>query len=150
MTSSSRQPELPFSGGEPDNPPEAGDGPLVSLLSLKLLLLAFFILLNAMSELEALKVRAVLESVTKAFDGRLVVEENVARSAAAEGPLEGAEIFLKETGRIFNSLLPAVSRAESARSRSLIVELPIGTFFPKESAGCRRGGACSLTGSPSI
>ena len=51
MTSSSRQSELPFGGGEPANPPEAGDGPLVSLLSLKLLLLAFFILLNAMSEL---------------------------------------------------------------------------------------------------
>lgn len=104
---------------------------MLSLLSLKLLLLAFFILLNALSDLEALKVRAVLESVTKAFDGRLVVEQNEALSAAAEGPLDGAEIFLKSSGRLFESLLPAITRDVSTKGRVLVVELPIGTFFPE-------------------
>ena len=54
---------------------------LISLLSLKLLLLAFFILLSALSEFETLKVRTALQSVTEAFDGRL----NVAHYRAANG-----------------------------------------------------------------
>lgn len=125
-----------MTGSPNDNPSiraksGSGDGAMVSLLSLKLLLLAFFILLNALSDLEALKVRAVLESINQAFDGRLLVEQNEALSAAAEGPLDGAEIFLKASGRLFDSLLPALTRDVSTKGRMLIVELPIGTFFPE-------------------
>jgi hypothetical protein len=104
---------------------------LLSLLSLKLLLLAFFILLNAMSDLEALKVRAVLESVTKAFDGRLNVENNVTLRGAADGPLDGTQLLLEGVGDLFRDMLPAVHKENTATSSAMVFELPIGTFFAK-------------------
>ncbi|MDX1401444.1 MAG: hypothetical protein R3245_05945 [Kiloniellales bacterium] len=117
----------------------AGEGPMLSLLSLKLLLLAFFILLNALSEIEALKVRAVLESVTKAFDGRLIVEENAAIRRAALGPLDGSEIVISDLEKYFHSLLPAFSVDENLRSRKLIVELPAGSFFAEDARRLHSG-----------
>ena len=111
----------------------------MSLLSLKLLLLAFFILLNAMSDLEALKVRAVLQSVTKAFDGRLNVESNVTLRGAADGPLDGTQLMLAEVGHLFRDMLPAVHEENGPTSSFMAVELPIGTFFSKGSSRLQAG-----------
>ena len=120
-------------------PSDSGSNSLISLLSLKLLLLAFFILLNALSDLEALKVRAVLESVTKAFDGRLNVESNITVRGAAEGPLDGADLMLVEIGELFQDMLPAVSKENTSTSSVMVLELPIGTFFARTSSRLQAG-----------
>ena len=44
---------------------------IVLLLSLKLILLAFFILMNALSEFETRRTETVLDSVSRAFRGSI-------------------------------------------------------------------------------
>ena len=44
---------------------------MMLLLSLKLILLAFFILLNSLADFEAGRARAVLASVNQAFNGKI-------------------------------------------------------------------------------
>lgn len=105
------------------------DANLVPLLSLKLLLLAFFILLNARSNLEALKVDAVLSSVNQAFNGRVVVARNVSTQSAASGPMESTALALNAVGQLFEAMLPAVQRSESSRGPLMSLELSAGTFF---------------------
>ena len=63
-----------------------GDPNVVALLSLKLILLGFFILLNALSEYEESRTRMVLESVNEAFNGR--VDALVAALARCFGPTD--------------------------------------------------------------
>ncbi len=48
-----------------------GNGNMVLLLSLNLILLAFFILLNSLADFEADRARAVLASVKQAFSGTI-------------------------------------------------------------------------------
>lgn len=115
---------------------EAG---IVSLLSLKLLLLAFFILLNSLSELEALKVRAVLESVTRAFDGRINVEHNMAMRGAADGPLDGTRLLLADLGQLFADMLPAVYMESAEKSELMALEVQVGTFFTDGEARLQAG-----------
>lgn len=112
---------------------------LISLLSLKLLLLAFFILLNALSEFEMLKVRAALESVTKAFDGRLNVEHNRAISGAADGSLDGTDLLLADTGQLFETMLPAIYQDRSDKLAFMALEVQAGTFFATGDARLQAG-----------
>ena len=116
-----------------------GEGALVTLLSLKLLLLAFFILLNARSELEALKARAVLESVNQAFDGRLYVETNEATLGAAVGPLDGTELFLTDVGQIFAGMLPAVYREVTPGGGLMTLDLPASSVFARGDTRLQAG-----------
>ncbi len=115
------------------------EGALVTLLSLKLLLLAFFILLNSHSALEELKARAVLESVNQAFDGRLYVETNDAPRGAADGPLEGTEFFLTDIGQIFAGMLPAVYREVTPRGGLMTLDLPASTVFARGETRLQAG-----------
>ncbi len=106
-----------------------GDPNVVALLSLKLLLLGFFILLNALSEFEEHRTRSVLDSVNEAFDGRIDAPESHAPFAAALGPLEQGRAMMEEVGRLFHSLLPAVRSEHAADRGRLQLELPAETLF---------------------
>jgi hypothetical protein len=101
---------------------EAG---IVSLLSLKLLLLAFFILLNSLSELEALKVRNV--------------EHNMAMRGAADGPLDGTRLLLADLGQLFADMLPAVYVESAEKSELMALEVQVGTFFTDGEARLQAG-----------
>ncbi len=106
-----------------------GDPNVVALLSLKLVLLGFFILLNALSEFEEHRTRSVLESVNEAFDGRIDAPESHAPFAAALGPLEQGREMMEEVGRLFHSLIPAVRSEHAADRGRLQLELPAETLF---------------------
>lgn len=106
-----------------------GGANLKGLLSLNLLLLAFFILLNARSSYEAIKVNAVLDSVYRAFNGRVLVETNLSTQSAAIGPLEHATFFLDKLGRLFDSMLPAVHRENTPRGPLMVLELSENSVF---------------------
>lgn len=112
---------------------------LISLLSLKLLLLAFFILLNALSEFEVLKVRAALESVTEAFDGRLNVEHNRPVNGAVDGSLDGTDLLLADTGQLFENMLPAIYQDRSDKLVFMALEVQAGTFFATGDARLQAG-----------
>lgn len=106
-----------------------GDANLKGFLSLNLLLLAFFILLNARSSYEVIKVNAVLESVYHAFNGRVLVETNLSTQSAAIGPLEQATFFIDKLGRLFDSMVPAVHRENTPRGPIMVLELSESTIF---------------------
>jgi len=123
-------------------PPTAakwGESSLVPLLSLKLLLLAFFILLNARSSLEVLKVDAVLSSVNRAFNGQVVVARNVSTQSAASGPMETTAFALTAVGQLFEAMLPAVQRSETPRGPIMSLELAAGSFFLNGEARLHAG-----------
>ena len=108
---------------------QRGDPSLVALLSLKLLLLGFFILLNALSDFEEHRARSVMESVNQAFDGRIDAPRSYAPFAAALGPLAQGRAMMEEIGRLFQSLIPAVRSEHAAERGRLELELPADTLF---------------------
>lgn len=116
-----------------------GDPNIVALLSLKLLLLAFFILLNALAQLEEDRTRAVLESVNEAFNGRIRASESYVDHPAAVGPLPDSEVLIGEIGRLFDSMVPAVETVVSADRPTLRLEMPAAGMFEPDKAEYRSG-----------
>ena len=106
-----------------------GDPNLVALLSLNLLLLGFFILLNALSDYEEHRARSVLDSVNDAFDGRIDLPRRQAPLAGGLGPLEQSNAMMEDLGRLFHSLIPAVRSEHAAERGRLQLELPADTLF---------------------
>ncbi len=105
------------------------DPNIVALLSLKLLLLGFFILLNALSSYEEDRARRVLESVNEAFDGRVEARESHAPFQAALGSLEETAAMIGAIGRLFKSRIPAVRSEASFDGTRLRLELAAGSLF---------------------
>ena len=102
---------------------------IVALLSLKILLLAFFILLNALSTFEEGRRTAVVDSVRQAFQGVLPAQFNVDADPAALDIFEGAKEVVDALHQLFADDLPILVREESPGSWTLRVDLPIGDLF---------------------
>ena len=105
------------------------DNNIVAMLSLYLLLLAFFILLNTLSKFEEDRTRVVLESVNTAFNGRVQSIKSVKPYSAALGPLEDAVALLGELGRLFNQILPAARTEVAADGPVLRLEMNADALF---------------------
>lgn len=125
---------------DPLSPPRRHADPnIVALLSLKLLLLGFFILLNALSQFEEDRSRSVIESINEAFNGRVEARESLSNSSAGLGQLPDAVAVLQESRELFESLLPAVRSDSSAGGRRVRLELPAGTLFRRDQARLQPG-----------
>jgi hypothetical protein len=107
----------------------SSDSNIVLLLSLKLILLAFFILLNAISEFEEARTHQALESVTKTFRGQIEAIDAPALLDGSPGFLPAAEALINDVGSLFESLLPAMHSTRTARTRVVHIDLPSGAFF---------------------
>lgn len=106
-----------------------GDPNMVALLSLKLLLLGFFILLNALSQFEENRTRQVLDSVNEAFNGRVQALRSQSSDPAALAALPEQAKLLGTVDRLFNSFIPA-TRSETAKDgRRLRLELSAESVF---------------------
>jgi hypothetical protein len=105
------------------------DPNVVALLSLQLILLAFFILLNALSVIEDDKKRVVIDSVSQAFDGRIQAFRNLSDQQAASGQLSGAERLADELADLLDSTLPAIRVTDGASHSEVRVELPASMLF---------------------
>jgi len=105
----------------------------MGLLSLKVLLLAFFILLNALAEFETERSTAVLDSVREAFRGVVPAHESISEEIAALEVLDGAEDITEALGRLFDDSLPVVERETPGGSRSLQVDVPSEDLFAPSS-----------------
>lgn len=110
--------------------PGAGsDGPsfqamLVPLLTVELLLLAFFILLNAVSNIEDRRTQSVLESVRAAF--------GAAETEDAEADLDTPDVSLAELERQIAMLAHALGAVEGqapAQENALWIDLPVQALF---------------------
>jgi len=105
------------------------DPNIVAMLSLYLLLLAFFILLNTLSKLEEDRTRVVLESVNAAFNGRVESTASVKPYSAALGPLQDAASLMADLSRLFDQTLPAVRTEVAADGLVLRLELTADALF---------------------
>lgn len=101
----------------------AGDRNLIALLGLKLLLLAFFIVLTSISQRGTERTEAVLQSVNDSFEGALRASHSRAGPEAGIGLLEGARPLLQQIGRLFDSRLPVLEMDRSDGTLTLLVDL---------------------------
>ncbi|WP_085908696.1 flagellar motor protein MotB [Kiloniella majae] len=106
-----------------------GDRNYVALLSLKLLLLAFFIMLNAISSYEEEKARAVLESVNNTFRGDASHMERYASFDQALDNLDDKADLVTEIERLFETTIPAVEREQGSTQNFLRLKLPVEAMF---------------------
>ncbi len=109
--------------------PRQSNSHIMALLSLKVLLLAFFILLNALATFEDERSTAVLDSVREAFRGVVPAQENYAEEVAAIGIHDGPEDVVEALGRLFDNTLPITQRTDAANSRILQIDFSVEDFF---------------------
>ena len=111
--------------------PDRGDGNkyIVLLLSLKLILLAFFILLNALSEFESSKSSAALDSVNRAFRGAVQTPKNATSAAASLGVLKLPEDLTNEIGSLFESFVPSAKADRTSRATVMTIDMPARALF---------------------
>jgi len=107
----------------------SGDSSTVLILSLNLILLAFFILLNAISDFEEARSRQVIDSVNEAFYGQMEPTNAPALLNGSPGLLPEAEALTNEVGSLFESLVPALRSTRTARTRAVHVEMPSVALF---------------------
>ena len=106
-----------------------GNDYIVLLLSLNLILLAFFILLNALSNFESKKTDAVLDSVNRAFRGPIETPRNASAASASLGVMPLPQDLTNEIGSLFESFVPSVRIKKTARSTVMTVELLADELF---------------------
>ncbi len=117
---------------------QLGGSNIVLLLSLNLILLAFFILLNALSEYEVNRTQAVLESVNRAFSGELKPSESTEAADASQGILPNAEDMMREVGSMFEAIIPSSRNTQTRRARSVRIELAATSLFKPGKVRLRR------------
>ncbi len=106
-----------------------GDPNVVALLSLNLILLAFFILLTALATYQEDKVLAVLSSVSDTFDGELQSSRKFGNRSGALGDLDASSFLLSDTGSLFSSTFPATELDMDVGGGELRMDVPADTYF---------------------
>jgi hypothetical protein len=115
------------------------DPNVVAMLSLYLLLLAFFILLNALSKLEDDRARTVLESVNEAFNGNVQSLDSVKAYSAALGPLDESGGLLSDIQELFESAIPATETEMSDNGTVMRLTLASDGLFRPGRADLQAG-----------
>jgi hypothetical protein len=116
-----------------------GSSNIVLLLSLKLILLAFFIMLNSLSEFEAGRARAVIDSVNRAFNGKLTSAERAPAHSPSLGALPEFEAKINELGSLFEAIIPAATAKWIRRAQAVRVDLPARAIFGPAGVALRPG-----------
>ena len=116
-----------------------GSSNIVLLLSLNLILLAFFIMLNSLAEFEAGRARAVIDSVNRAFNGKLASSERVPAHSPALGVLPEVEAKINELGSLFEAIIPSANAKRIRRARAVRFDLPVRAMFGPAGVTLRPG-----------
>ncbi len=103
-------------------------GPIL-FLSLFLMLLAFFILLNSISSLRETKSRDVLSSVASTFQTRADPSDSAEILISSLGQVLEPDKVLEEVERLWLSDIPFVKVETVTQGRHLMVELPVIQLF---------------------
>lgn len=118
------------------NPQEDGTKRTSSLfLSVYLLLLAFFILLNSISTLHEVRAKAVMDSLTSTFATLLPSRQTPFSSAT--GTIVGTREFFKTVGDIFEAAIPAARIRIAQTGRLMQITLPLDALYLAEKAEIR-------------
>ncbi|WP_281683774.1 hypothetical protein [Thalassobaculum salexigens] len=123
---------MTFSRAERREPDKGSSQPL--FLSLFLLLLAFFIMLNALSTVEQGRSDRVMESVKRAFPS--AVRKNIADDPldADPGQVIG-ESVRSALGTVFREILPAVVVEVEASGNPIFVTIPARQVYAPAAGG---------------
>lgn len=109
------------------------------LLSLNLILLAFFILLNSLSDFQTDRARAVLASVKQAFNGKVEAAGQLPAFTSSFGALPEVEAKMREVGSLFEAMAPAAQAKSIRRANSVRIDFPAGALFKPGSQRLRPG-----------
>ncbi|KAA5606061.1 hypothetical protein F1188_08615 [Roseospira marina] len=114
-------------------------GSLALFLALYLLLLAFFIMLMALSSLEGQRARAVMESLTVTFSHPQETTDVVADMPMddLDGNARAAEAFIALVTDLFDAALPTVRVRHLVAGRSIEVMMRGDSLFEPEAATLR-------------
>ncbi len=116
-----------------------GDSNVALFLALYLLLLAFFILLNSLSQLEKVKSRAVIDSVTATFAPSRVSGRAAAPPASDAGDILAIEQAQRAIGEAVRALVPAARVEVSVPGRLMEMVLPADSLFVEGAVTVRSG-----------
>lgn len=119
-------------------------GNTMLLLGLKLILLAFFILLTTMSKFEERRSREVMESVATKFRGQVPAVAGLPQPDAATGALQGAQSLEQKLKSLFKQTIPAVEVSEAADGRVLRMEMDARDLFERGSIALSPGRSAFL------
>ena len=117
---------------------------IVALLSLKVLLLAFFILLNSLASFEEERRSAVVDSVREAFRGLLPAEHSVNANPSGLDVLEGGDDVVDTLKQLFGSDLPLVELPAASDARVLQIDLTADELFESDGSALSPDGAETL------
>ncbi len=112
---------------------------MLLLLSLNLILLAFFILLNSLADFETNRSRAVLASVKQAFNGKVETAGQEPAFSGSLGALPEVEAKMREVGSLFEAMAPTARAKSIRRANSVRVDVPAGALFKPGSQRLRQG-----------
>lgn len=102
---------------------------IVLLLSLELILLAFFILLNGLAEFEKNKQAQVLDSVNRAFRGSVQTPPHASELPASLGVMPLPKSLTDEIGSLFESFVPSARATQTDQATVMSVEMPAAALF---------------------
>lgn len=111
-------------------------GPVL-FLSLFLLLLAFFILLNSLSTLEDTKTRAVISSVSATFKTTKKPDMSVQILISTLGPVPEPEEVISEIERLWVTAIPLTQSKIITPGREMEMTLPVNELFLNGEATLR-------------
>ena len=140
-----REPFLSLTGARADT---AGGGfPTVMLfLSLYLLMLAVFIMLNAIAHFEDSKTLRAIGSLTETFRPDLEVRVTELTADAESGDTSHKETFIAQLAALFARRLPVVEVKRADVGNMLQVEIPQQQMFRRERAALNPANAALMTG----
>lgn len=122
------------------------DPTVVVLLSLYLLLLAFFILLNSISNYEESRAEVAIGSLTATFRTDLPVRVDRMSSSTSTGYFRAAATFRREVRRLFEETLPLARFSPVQHGGMFRVTLPVNQLFHAGSTRFRLNGRRLLDG----
>jgi len=133
-----------MAGASPHSGQRQSNSHIVAMLSLKILLLAFFILLNSLASFEEERRAAVVDSVREAFRGLLPASENLSVNPSGIAALDGGEDVADTLKQLFGDDLPLVELPESSGARIVQFDLPVGDLFAEGGNELQPEGAETL------
>ena len=130
--------ETSFQAEAETNDADRGDASLVALLCLYLVLLAFFVLLNSMTEPDQQRTRSVLESVHEAFDQDIRLQlPPLQEEAPAATRKDAVALLAGELSALLGSLEPVALEPDQRGSDVLRLELEPSFLFGTDDAELR-------------
>lgn len=107
---------------------------LLQVLSLYLLLLAFFVVLNTISHVEEARLRAVTGSLTETFSAEGIPAEETIPYTSNEGNVPEDSAFIRRIGELITTELAFAEVTEPLTGRLLEVTVPQNEIFVRDRA----------------